>query len=294
MAFNGKKLIDLQQGVDDALTLLKPLIKLSPEDWDMLKEVVEVLEPFEQVTTDLSAQYYPSISKIIPAVCLLNEELESIFVAVVPVVQLKIDLLHNLSTRFHKLEDSTPLLISTYLDPRYEMFSITLNNSCIFTMYYRFKSMFFKKNVKVAEQRVVHEVFGTTAMSPFSPQPSSSPPTEVPTKSIWERQKETMQKHNSSILNTGSNTANGIVLIRDYTKLPVVEMDTDPLQYWKEKREAGVLVQLVPVIKKFLCVPATSVPSEQLFSKAGELISARRNRLSGKNVDMLLFLNKNM
>lgn len=42
------------------------------------------------------------------------------------------------------------------------------------------------------------------------------------------------------------------------------------------------------------CVPATSVPSEQLFSKAGELISSKRNRLGRKNVDKILFLNKNM
>lgn len=103
-----------------------------------------------------------------------------------------------------------------------------------------------------------------------------------------------MRKHNATIQDTGSNTANGIVLIRDWNKLPVVEMDTDPLMYWREKREAGVLVHLMPVVKKFLSVPATSVPSEQLFSKAGELISARRNRLSSPNVDILLFLNKNL
>lgn len=41
---------------------------------------------------------------------------------------------------------------------------------------------------------------------------------------------------------------------------------------------------------------ATSVPSERLFSKAGELISAkrtRRNKIKPKYVDMLLLLNKN-
>ena len=32
------------------------------------------------------------------------------------------------------------------------------------------------------------------------------------------------------------------------------------------------------------------VPSERLFSKAGELVSAKRNRIKAKNVDMMLFV----
>ena len=38
--------------------------------------------------------------------------------------------------------------------------------------------------------------------------------------------------------------------------------------------------------------PSTSVPSERLFSKAGEITSLKRNRLKSKAVDMMLFLNK--
>ena len=38
---------------------------------------------------------------------------------------------------------------------------------------------------------------------------------------------------------------------------------------------------------------ANSVPSERLFSKAGELISMRRSTLKAENVDMMLFLQRN-
>jgi len=41
---------------------------------------------------------------------------------------------------------------------------------------------------------------------------------------------------------------------------------------------------------KYLVVPGTSVPSERLFSKAGETISKTRNRLTGSRVSKLLFL----
>ena len=44
--------------------------------------------------------------------------------------------------------------------------------------------------------------------------------------------------------------------------------------------------------KSVLCIPATSVPSERVFRKAGHLLN-KRCSLKSKNVDMLVFLNKN-
>jgi len=38
----------------------------------------------------------------------------------------------------------------------------------------------------------------------------------------------------------------------------------------------------------------TSVPSERLFSKAGEVVAARRSNIKPKNVDRILILNKNL
>ena len=42
-----------------------------------------------------------------------------------------------------------------------------------------------------------------------------------------------------------------------------------------------------------LCMMATSVPSERIFSKCGQLISERRSRLKPKNVEMVIFLHAN-
>ena len=43
--------------------------------------------------------------------------------------------------------------------------------------------------------------------------------------------------------------------------------------------------------KKYLGIVATSVPSERLFSQAGQVILDRRARITPKNVNMVLFLN---
>jgi len=48
----------------------------------------------------------------------------------------------------------------------------------------------------------------------------------------------------------------------------------------------------VKLAKRYLCIPATLVPAEQVFSVAGEIVN-KRGSLKPENVNMLIFLNKN-
>ncbi len=46
--------------------------------------------------------------------------------------------------------------------------------------------------------------------------------------------------------------------------------------------------------RKYLAAPATSIPTERLFSDAGLVYTKKRNKLSGKRAEMLLFLKINL
>ena len=64
-----------------------------------------------------------------------------------------------------------------------------------------------------------------------------------------------------------------------------------PLLWWKERELLYKYLSLLS--KKFLCITATSVPSERLFSSAGNLVAEKRSRLTSDNIDKLIFLYEN-
>lgn len=64
------------------------------------------------------------------------------------------------------------------------------------------------------------------------------------------------------------------------------------LEWWKENEQ--FYPRLYPIAKKYLAVPASSVSSERVFSLCGQIVNKKRCRLSPQNVDLLVFLNKNL
>ena len=68
-------------------------------------------------------------------------------------------------------------------------------------------------------------------------------------------------------------------------------LDDDPLEWWKDQVDLPLLSSLA---KKYLCIPATSVESERVFSTAGDIVTATRSVLSHEHIDQLIFLKKNL
>ena len=63
------------------------------------------------------------------------------------------------------------------------------------------------------------------------------------------------------------------------------------MNWWKT--QAYRFPNVATVARSILAIPASSVPSERVFSKAGELLSVKRLQMEAKQVDMFLFLHSN-
>uniref|UniRef100_H2ZT93 HAT C-terminal dimerisation domain-containing protein n=1 Tax=Latimeria chalumnae TaxID=7897 RepID=H2ZT93_LATCH len=79
--------------------------------------------------------------------------------------------------------------------------------------------------------------------------------------------------------------------LENYILEPCIPPDQDPLEWWRVNENR--YRKLARLAKACLCIPATSVPAERVFSAVGLIVNRLRSRLSPEYVDMLIFLNKN-
>ena len=69
------------------------------------------------------------------------------------------------------------------------------------------------------------------------------------------------------------------------------DMDAEPLQWWKANERQFPL--LAAAARQILAVPASSGPSERIFSKMGRLSHEGRVNTKPETADVLGFLAKN-
>ncbi|XP_030009081.1 zinc finger BED domain-containing protein 4-like [Sphaeramia orbicularis] len=177
----------------------------------------------------------------------------------------------GLQARCGQYEIVRPLALATLLDPR-------------------FKNLGFGNPAKAqeAEKQLILEC--ATLIQPAEtsdPQiaPSSSSTAD---NSLWDMFDQKVKSKTT----TRSITADTTIEVGKYLQEPFIPRSADPLAYWKER--AVVFPHLHKLSKKFLCIPATSVPCERVFSKAGEVITKKRNRLHPSTAEKIIFLNKNL
>ncbi len=285
-----KRLFEQKEAVTTVLCLLgKTLLCLSEEDWSMISLSIDALRPFEEVTREISTEKHVSVSKVIPLVALL---LRSTATYQCQGSKLAAELSAQCQRRFRGIETFYGLAVSTYLD-------------------IRFKNLGFRDmtNVEPVKGRLITEIQSMNQTSDLSaesaPGPSSSSATSsasamaIATTSsspsgaaakggIWtdfDSQVLASQQHRT----TGTDA---LIEMRRYSEEKPIPRDQDPLLWWKKNEP--MFPSLSKIAKKHLGVIASSVPSERIFSKAGQLVSQRRNAIKGKHVNMLLFLNKNL
>jgi len=79
--------------------------------------------------------------------------------------------------------------------------------------------------------------------------------------------------------------------ITRYKLVQPIPMYENPLKWWKSSEPQFRCIAMYA--RKILSIPATSVPSERVFSTAGDIVTAQRSALKSSHVDKLIFLKKN-
>lgn len=250
-----------------------PLANLAAEEWLLLKNVCEILQPFESVTKTVSAEHYMSGSLIIVLttgllnVCtkLTNYELCTSSQYVLQ------ELETGLQFRLSDVEYNETLAMSTFLDPRFKSYPFRNNDA------------FEKIKCTIVDNAV--ELMSLTENT------SAVIKTEVTDTerklSVWDSIDEAVslkQPSENKTTKAGSE-------VKRYIEAELLKRNEDPLKWWSKHDED--YPRLCELFKTRCCVLASSVPCERLFSKYREDLNQRRARLNSETVEQILFLNGN-
>ena len=259
-----ERIISQHEAITTTLCLLdKAVMCLSSEEKVTISQSLLLLKPFFEATEDISGDKYVSISLIIPLTKLLLKAASS-----GPDIPLRSLLVRELTRRFSQIEQRYTIAVSTLLDPRFKKLTFADTSA-----------------VEQAVRRLKEDVLN------LIPTPEETEDqTEVECHSstgLWATFDEKVSRASSH----RTDTTDGFLEVKRYFEARIINRKDDPLLWWK--KNGPQFPHVMEIARKYLAIPGSSVPSERLFSKAGELISSR-SKLKPKNVDMVLFLNKNL
>lgn len=127
-------------------------------------------------------------------------------------------------------------------------------------------------------------------INPTVPEETVNTPNNQNQYDLWGLHKTLKQKRADTRLSINNSRGE----LNQFLHRNVIKLNEDPLVKWENIKV--IYPKLYKLTMKYLLIPGTSVPSESLFSKAGETVSKSKNRLTGKQLSKLLFLqstNKN-
>lgn len=280
---------------DNCLTIALSNSANAPEilnfsDISTIKEIVAVLKPFEEATKQVSVDKYVTVSIIIPIVVGIQTSLQNVGTGLTCNIAkyLHSKLIASVIKRLFSYETRTVPRVATLLDPRFKKHAFRNSENASQAHIYTQKELAnFMQKTKLLSNAGLDD-------KGVENEPDSTPSTSKATNSStcvdvdlfgFLAQRITQADQISTA------SSDSIILMRQYIESKVLPMDTDPIEYWSSQSQFPSA--FADFAKKILCIPATSVPSERIFSKTGQVISERRSNLKPKNVNILIFVGQN-
>ncbi|KAJ8892105.1 hypothetical protein PR048_004685 [Dryococelus australis] len=232
---------------------------------------------FSEVTTEFSAEKSVSVSKIIffyESVC---DHVMVCSVSRQPVPEevknMCSKLTEQLKKRLKDCESNELYAQTTLLDPGFKKFGFTDNGKyeAAYTQLWK-KVCVIREPAAKTNTELPHAVVATALHSQSS---------------LWKSFDMTIQK-----LTPCDPTVAEIVETDKYMQEPLLNSHENPLDWWCDIK--CLYPRLYELVQWWLCIIPTSVPCERIFSKAGQMLTERRNCLSSSKKSELLFLHSNI
>uniref|UniRef100_A0A669C519 HAT C-terminal dimerisation domain-containing protein n=1 Tax=Oreochromis niloticus TaxID=8128 RepID=A0A669C519_ORENI len=277
------RVLEQMKAISQVLTGDRHARSLIPtwQDAEVLESIHKALHPLSEFTDALSGEEYVSISYLKPvlhllATSVLAEDAEDTDLT----RSIKTKVLAYLNDKYSDLNTQELLDVASFMDPRFKTQYISADNLPAI------KARLKTEMVESARRTHNQEKRSRTETAQNSPSAQAS----------GGKAKKTL---GSLFKTSAASSALPLPLedvveaeLNSYLLTPVIDGEDDPLAWWKVHNIH--FPRLCKMARKYLCVPATSAPSERLFSTGGNIVTCTRSSLKPAKVDMLVFLAKNL
>ena len=296
-----KKLVqDVQTRWNATLAMLRSLVEqkqvlgaygtehelpnLNANQWTLISNIIDTLAPFEEATKEVSDSQ-TSISVVLPMLSMLRRLLDRQHTMSEGIQTMRKDMLTSLNKHFAYTKDNRKIVLATLLDPRFKNLVFEdaelaanakewLKEECIIIV-----------STERSKERVVE---------PLSKKPRVEMDQGPSTSRLWDLfsdvVNETAQQTDFSTLSNVDDTVDAMIGL--YLSSAVLSRTENPYVWWNDNKSR--FPYLATLARTYLSAPASSVPSEQIFSGAGQIFSDRRGSLKAKTGEMLVLLKYNL
>ncbi|XP_063366311.1 E3 SUMO-protein ligase ZBED1 [Cydia amplana] len=250
-----ERLLRVKVQLSATLSILdSPPPNLEAAQWQILEDSVAILQPFEKITAVLSAESYPTLSCIIPLVRGLQNSLNKRTPITDAGKHLQRALLEVVDKRLSVYKSNRTAAKATLLDPRFKKKAFGLDSTA-------------ENAVKHVTEELAYYITHEPDYVLTEPPVADTSTTNVPPLSNADEIWEDFDKKLTESVMQQTPISSATTLLKQYLDLPYLDRKQDPLQFWAERQQ--LFPSLSQMAFKYLCIPASSVPSERLFSKAG-------------------------
>ena len=258
------------------------MLELSDNDWSVAEHLTMVLKPLQFATQTMSGEYYPTLSNVYPIIIMLvtnhlkdpESDTDHDYVPE-SVKKCRTAIRQSLERRFKVGQEDILGLTATALNPMHKKLSM-------FNIDQEQVKSFLKAEVSKLRDKKANTQTESVDNSQDPKIKEEFPEPEA--KRLKLEHESSMKFLMGNFYTVDSDDEEDEVEAYFSEK----RSNTEPLQWWKLNQHRYPNLQVLA--QHFLAIPATSTPSERVFSSAGNTVVPNRASLDSGTVDELVFL----
>ena len=248
----------------EKLTAINCCHSLTSVDRLSLEHILQTLAPFQTATDLIQGELQVTASMVIPCIRVMKDELTTIRTK--KTSALCSSLINSVQKRLTLYENNDTFIIATTLDPRFRL--KWCDESEVSTYLEKIKKKI-EEESHLVDPPLQRESNESAPVCNFFGKLLASSSTES------SHLRQTIIQREFDLYIADAN----------------IEFYTDPLIYWQLR--ANTFPLLLKAALKYLAVPASSAPTERVFSIAGKIFRPERCRLSDAAFEKIMFIRAN-